>query len=52
MVMIYSYLKYEFGVIVLRIPKTETQGRVHTSAQQAVLPEQGVDIEIKDLTAN
>ena len=30
---IYSYLKYESGVHrVQRIPKTETQGRVHTSA--------------------
>ena len=30
---IYSYLKYESGVHrVQRIPETETQGRVHTSA--------------------
>ena len=38
---IYSYLKYESGVHrVQRIPKTETQGRVHTSAATvAVLPE-------------
>ena len=37
---IYSYLKYESGVHrVQRIPKTETQGRVHTSAATvAVLP--------------
>ena len=38
---IYSYLKYESGVHrVQRIPETETQGRVHTSAATvAVLPE-------------
>jgi len=48
---IYSYLKYESGVHrVQRIPKTETQGRVHTSAASvAVLPEvEDVDIEIKE----
>ncbi len=48
---IYSYLKYESGVHrVQRIPKTETQGRVHTSAATvAVLPEaEEVDIQIKD----
>jgi peptide chain release factor 1 len=48
---IYSYLKYESGVHrVQRIPKTETQGRVHTSAATvAVLPEaEDVDIKIKD----
>jgi peptide chain release factor 1 len=48
---IYSYLKFESGVHrVQRIPKTETQGRVHTSAATvAVLPEaEEVDIEIKD----
>ena len=48
---IYSYLKYESGVHrVQRIPKTETQGRVHTSAATvAVLPEaEDVDIEIKE----
>ena len=48
---IYSYLKYESGVHrVQRIPDTETQGRVHTSAATvAVLPEvEEVDIEIKD----
>ena len=34
---IYSYLKYESGVHrVQRIPETETQGRVHTSAATAV----------------
>ncbi len=48
---IYSYLKYESGVHrVQRIPKTETQGRVHTSAATiAVLPEaEDVDLEIKE----
>ena len=48
---IYSYLKYESGVHrVQRIPDTETQGRVHTSAATvAVLPEaEEVDIEIKE----
>ena len=48
---IYSYLKYESGVHrVQRIPETETQGRVHTSAATvAVLPEaEEVDIQIKD----
>ena len=44
---IYSFLKYESGVHrVQRVPKTETQGRVHTSAATvAVLPEaEEVDI--------
>ena len=48
---IYSYLKYESGVHrVQRVPDTETQGRVHTSAATvAVLPEaEDVDINIKD----
>ena len=48
---IYSYLKYESGVHrVQRIPETETQGRVHTSAATvAVLPEaEELDIEIKE----
>ncbi len=48
---IYSYLKYESGVHrVQRIPETETQGRVHTSAATvAVLPEaEEVDLEIKE----
>ena len=48
---IYSYLKYESGVHrVQRIPATETQGRVHTSAATvAVLPEaEEVDIQIKE----
>ena len=47
---IYSYLKYRSGYTVQRVPDTETQGRVHTSAATvAVLPEaEEVDIKIKD----
>ncbi len=48
---IYSTLKYESGVHrVQRVPKTETQGRVHTSAATvAVLPEaEEVDVKIED----
>ena len=48
---IYSTLKYESGVHrVQRIPKTETQGRVHTSAATvAVLPEaEDIDIKIEE----
>jgi peptide chain release factor 1 len=51
---VYSRLKYESGVHrVQRVPATETQGRVHTSAVTvAVLPEAedvDVKIEAKDL---
>ena len=48
---IYSYLKYESGVHrVQRVPDTETQGRVHTSAATvAVLPEaEDLDIKLDD----
>ena len=48
---IYSSLKYESGVHrVQRVPDTETQGRVHTSAATvAVLPEaEDLDIKIED----
>ena len=48
---IYSTLKYESGVHrVQRVPDTETQGRVHTSAATvAVLPEaEEIDIKIED----
>ena len=48
---IYSTLKYESGVHrVQRVPDTETQGRVHTSAATvAVLPEaEEVDVNIKE----
>ena len=46
---VYSRLKYESGVHrVQRVPETETQGRIHTSAVTvAVLPEaEDVDVEI------
>ena len=51
---VYSYLKFESGVHrVQRVPATETQGRVHTSAATvAVLPEvEELDVKIdeKDL---
>ncbi len=48
---IYSLLKYESGVHrVQRVPDTETQGRVHTSAATvAVLPEaEDVDVKIEE----
>ena len=47
----YSRLKYESGVHrVQRVPETESQGRIHTSAATvAVLPEaEDVEVEIKD----
>jgi len=51
---VYSRLKYESGVHrVQRVPETETQGRIHTSAVTvAVLPEADdveVDIDEKEL---
>lgn len=48
---VYGILKYESGVHrVQRVPATETQGRVHTSAASvAVLPEaQEFDVEINE----
>lgn len=48
---VYSHLKYEAGVHrVQRVPETETQGRVHTSAcTVAVLPEaEEVDVKIEE----
>ncbi len=48
---VYGVLKYESGVHrVQRVPQTETQGRVHTSAASvAVLPEADeFDIELKN----
>ena len=48
---IYSTLKYESGVHrVQRVPETETQGRVHTSAATvAVLPEaEEIDVKIEE----
>tara|TARA_B110001454_G_C12718670_1_gene433705 strand:- start:156 stop:1202 length:1047 start_codon:yes stop_codon:yes gene_type:complete len=51
---VYSQLKYESGVHrVQRVPETESQGRIHTSAASVVvLPEADdvdIDIEEKDL---
>jgi peptide chain release factor 1 len=51
---VYSRLKYESGVHrVQRVPKTETQGRIHTSAiTVAVLPEAEdieIDVQEKDI---
>ena len=48
---VYSFLKFESGVHrVQRVPETETQGRIHTSAATvAVLPEaEEVDIKINE----
>ena len=48
---VFAKLKYESGVHrVQRVPQTESQGRIHTSAATvAVLPEaEDVDIEIED----
>ena len=48
---IYSFLKFESGVHrVQRVPETETQGRVHTSAATvAVLPEaEEIDVKINE----
>ncbi len=48
---VYGILKYESGVHrVQRVPQTETQGRVHTSAATvAVLPEaEEFDVDIKE----
>jgi len=48
---VYGTMKYESGVHrVQRVPQTETQGRVHTSAATvAVLPEaEEVDVKIND----
>lgn len=51
---VYGTLKYESGVHrVQRVPKTETQGRIHTSAATvAVLPEAGefdIELNISDI---
>lgn len=48
---VYGVLKYESGVHrVQRVPQTEAQGRIHTSAATvAVLPEAGeFDVELKE----
>jgi peptide chain release factor 1 len=47
----YAHLKFESGVHrVQRVPETEAQGRIHTSAATvAVLPEaEDVDVEVKE----
>ncbi len=47
---VYSYLKYESGIHrVQRVPETESQGRIHTSAVTvAVLPEaEEIEVDIK-----
>jgi peptide chain release factor 1 len=47
----FARLKYESGVHrVQRVPATETQGRIHTSAATvAIMPEaQDIDVDIKD----
>ena len=49
---IYSFLKFESGVHrVQRVPTTETQGRIHTSAATvAVLPEaEEIDVKINEI---
>lgn len=48
---VYGHLKYESGVHrVQRVPKTETSGRLHTSAATvAVLPEaKAADVDVKE----
>ncbi len=50
---VFSYLKYESGVHrVQRVPKTESGGRIHTSAATvAILPEaEDVDVDINEST--
>lgn len=45
---VYSKLKYEAGVHrVQRVPKTETQGRIHTSAVTVAVMPQVDDVEIE-----
>jgi peptide chain release factor 1 len=48
---VYSFLKYESGVHrVQRVPETEAQGRIHTSAVTvAILPEaEDVDVQVNE----
>lgn len=48
---VYSHLKYEGGIHrVQRVPKTEQQGRIHTSAVTvAILPEaEDVDVQVNE----
>lgn len=45
---VYGFMKYESGVHrVQRVPATETQGRIHTSAASVVVLPEAEDIEIK-----
>ncbi len=45
---IYSYLKYESGVHrVQRVPETESQGRIHTSACSVVVLPEAEEIDVK-----
>jgi peptide chain release factor 1 len=45
---VYGYLKYESGVHrVQRVPETETQGRIHTSAASIVVLPEAEDVEIE-----
>lgn len=49
---VYSHLKYESGIHrVQRIPETETQGRIHTSATSVVVLPEADTVEI-DLNMN
>jgi peptide chain release factor 1 len=45
---VYSHLKYESGVHrVQRVPETEAQGRIHTSAASVVVMPEAEDVNIK-----
>lgn len=45
---VYSHLKFEGGVHrVQRVPETETQGRVHTSACTVVIMPEADDVDVK-----
>jgi peptide chain release factor 1 len=49
---VYGRLKYESGVHrVQRVPETETQGRIHTSASSVVVLPEAADIEV-EINAN
>ena len=49
---VYSKLKWESGVHrVQRVPKTETQGRVHTSTVTVAVMPEAEDVEV-DLDLN
>lgn len=45
---VYKYLKYESGVHrVQRVPETESQGRIHTSAATVAVMPEAEDVDIK-----